>query len=172
MARTLDTFTLRNYARQFSVWWIQGYLTGRPEHDKEWLKKEFYSFHYKDEFEFLIDAVRARLKGEDLDSFEKAIKDLNETSPRSDKVFEEELDTRMAIDKDGVHIPGKTGKVIVGSRIVGKRVDKQGIVRDAVWPVYMGEDEEREAGNENIDPLPTSDHKLFIEDEHLQLVKK
>ena len=154
MSRKLDTTTLDNYGRQFAVWWIQGHQSGFPERDRAWLKQEFYNFTFKDEFDHLAEAVTKHLVGDDLAAFQEMIADLRAKSPRSDEMFASELADRLAIDPDGNHIPGKIGTVQVGQRIVGRYVTAEGHVRNAKWPIYAGEDEEREAGSDVPDALP------------------
>jgi len=154
MPRQLDTATLDNYGRQFAVWWIQGFQTGFPERDRGWLKQEFYNLTFKDEFEHLIEAVTRHLVGADLESFAEAVAELRAKSPRSDEMFATQLGNKLAIDPDGNHIAGKIGSVQVGQRIVGRYVTSGGHVRNAKWPIYAGEDEERQAGNDVADPLP------------------
>lgn len=167
MARQLDTQTLDNYGRQFAVWWIQGHQSGFPERDRAWLKQEFYNLTFKDEFEYLFGAVQSHLVGGELDAFKTVIGELTTKSPRSDKVLKKELANRLAIDADGNHIPGKIGSTIVGSRIVGKRMNRRGVAKAAYWPIYAGEDEERAVNSGVADPLPDPD-SLFNDDAHLR----
>ncbi len=154
MARILDTFTLGNYARQFAVAWIGGFWPGWPERKRPWLMKEFWKFTYKDEFLYLIDAVRSHLTGADLDDFNAEVARLAQDEPRSDAVFHKLLADKLAIDPDGNHIPGKIGTVKHGGRVVGKVVNSKGQVKDAVWNTYAGEQEERDANSGVADPLP------------------
>jgi len=166
MPRQLDMATLENYGRQFAVWWIQGHQTGFPERDRGWLKQELYNLHFKDEWEHVVAAARGRLVGEDLDAFDTMLNQLKTDTPRSDKMFATELKDRLAVDPDGNHVPGAIGKVIVGSRVVGKRVNRAGSVRNAYWPVYAGEEEERATNSDVPEPLPEA-NSLFKDDEHL-----
>ncbi len=154
MARILDTFTLGNYARQFAVAWIGGFWPGWPERKRPWLMTEFWKFTYKDEFLYLINGVRSHLTGADLDDFNAEVARLAQDEPRSDEVFYDELQRKLAINADGEHIPGKIGTVQVGSRVVGKVVTEKGRMKDAVWPVYAGEAEERKANSGVADLLP------------------
>jgi len=171
MARELKTDTLDGYATQFAAWWKQGHWAGRPDRGRDFLIQEFYKFTFKDEFEYLIEAVSSRLDGGDLATFSEAVVDLTKNLPRSTEVFHGLLADKLAIDPDGNHIPGKVGTTIVGSRRVANRKTKKGLVKPAIWPVYAGEEIERQAGSDAVDPLP--DHRTVFEgDDHLKPVTK
>lgn len=163
MPRALDENALNGYAKQWAVWYIQGYQTGNAETRKrDWLIQEFYNFTYKDEFEYLEARVRKHLTDEDLAEFNKEIAKLKKDSPRSDEVFAQELANRLAIDVNGSHIPGKIGTVQVGQRVVGKRVRPDGTMSAAKWPIYAGEAEERAGDSDIPDELPDPD-KVYTE---------
>jgi len=140
MARVLDTFTLNNYSKDFAAWWIQD----RPPLTRDFLKKEFYKFTFKDEFQFLIGAVAKRLSGEDRDAFEQAIADLIKKEPRSDKVFEELLLKKLAIDKDGNKVEGAVGTTQIGQYVDGTEVvtlrDGRSKVIPKKVPIYAGQE--------------------------------
>lgn len=171
MSRPIDTDTLNMYARQFAVWWIQGYETGRPDRDREWLGQQFWSFTFLDEFNYLVDRVPAHLTGDDLVKFTAMVSRLSTIEPRKDEVFRGLLSDKLAVDPDGEHIPGKIGTTVVGSRDVGKRVSPDGVVRAARWNVYAGEEDERSADSGVADTLPPRD-SLFINDEHTKPVTR
>lgn len=165
MPRQINTDTLDLYAQQFAAWWTNGHQFGRPDRDRTWLMQEFYNFTYKDEFDYLILAVENNLGGEHRVAFQEAATKLQMDHPRSTAILAKELEERLAVDLDGNHIPGKVGWVQVGQRIVGTRVNKRGFVKNAYWPIYAGEEEERAAGSKEVDPLP--EFKQYVDDEHL-----
>lgn len=153
MPRPIDETTLDNAALYYASIFL---LPNRP-HPRDakrliagpdFVISEFYKFRYKDEFERILAMTRdelgktARARFDDMAS--------KVFTPRSDEVFEAELKKWLAIDRDGSHIEGTIGKVQVGSRIVGDRMQviqtpKRVLKRivNAYWPEYAGETEER-----------------------------
>lgn len=185
MTRQLDTATLddagRDYARMFlgssqrspsGKFWIDG-----PER----VFQDLFNFHFKDEFDHVLGAMKANLG-------DRAVADLereqNKRFPqRTDKVYDALLKERLAIDRNGNHIEGARGLVVVGKRpimMTMAEVEKRWSIRrrkemglplhvpgrdDRVthmvqrmeyWPVYAGEAEERGADRIGgmIDELP------------------
>ena len=167
MARILDTATLDlaaktwaghfNLPSQFSNKNKDTAVAGR-----EWVMQNFFRADYRDEFEYLLPKFKARLGPDSLVEFEADAAE--RFTPRSQETFEKLLATKLAIDPDGNHIPGKIGTVVVGQTLVGKRVTRHGKL-DARWPEYAGEKEERAIGNvrergkagKGADPLPPAD---------------
>ena len=197
--RELDTATLDEFARACAVHFPQEsrYSTTNPEvatYGREWVLQCLVNLHFRDEFEHVVAAIKPRLGPEVLAEFEAET--AKRFSPRSDKVFAEELAKRLAITPDGEHIPGRIGNVLVGSRSVATRIavhEKRWSMRKrldayeasetpsvpemitftkrADWPIYAGEDEERALpGGGAADPLPDP-RTVFRGDEHMQPVK-
>ncbi len=177
MARTLDTKTLdlaaKTWAGHFN---LPSVFSNRNSETaiggREWVMQNFYRADYKDEFEYLLPKFKARLGPDSLVEFEKDA--MERFTPRENKVFEKILADKLAIDSDGNHIPGKIGTSVVGQTKVGTRVTRHGM-KDARWPLYAGEKEEREAGHvrergkagKGADPLPPED--TFWMDEQIHL---
>lgn len=179
--RNLDLHTLDNaasyYAQEFKkkggtkspsgkVW-----VAGRPL-----VMQDLYNFRYKDTFQFMARRIRELLDPGDVADFDRL--SLSELEPRRDEVMEELLEKSLAVNPAGEHIPGKIGAVELGNRIVGKRVveypryaplrardvllgrdhgpliEMRTAVKNAYWPVYAGEIEERERESGVADELP------------------
>ncbi len=150
MTRVLNTNCLDTYARQAAGWWLQDVAP----FDRAWLKKEFFRFTFKDEWDHLVKAVEANMAGDSAGSFKSMIDALVDAKPRTEKVLANMLSDRLAVDLDGVHIPGKIGSVIVAGRIVGKRLSLKGYPKNAYWNVYAGEGDERAIDSGVADELP------------------
>lgn len=56
---------------------------------RKWVMTQFYNFYYKDEFEYLVEAVKGHLGGDALADFEARVAKL---PPREDAVFAEYLE--------------------------------------------------------------------------------
>jgi len=197
--RELDTKCLDEFARVCAVHFPQEsrYSTTNPEvatYGREWVMQCLVNLHFKDEFEHVVAAIKPRLGPEVLAEFEAET--AKRFTPRTDKVFAEELAKRLAITPDGKHIPGRIGVVQLGNRPVATRIavhEKKGSMRKrlaafedgetppapemitftkrADWPIYAGEDEERALpGGGAADPLPDP-RTVFRGDEHMQPVK-
>lgn len=156
MARELDTATLDLAARQWAGQFMQPdvFSNNDPEiaiAGPSWVMQSLFNADFKDEFEYLLPRFKAQLGPDTLREFEELA--AARFTPRSDEVLAEKLAEKLAITPDGAHIPGKIGTVQLGSRTVGKRIGRGGI-KDARWPVYAGEEEERAADSGAADPLP------------------
>lgn len=158
MARELKTETLKAAAKHYAGL----FLRDAEPFPRAWVMREFHNFTFKDEFEYLINAIRGQLGPDALADFEARGKSVFD--PRSDKLFAELLANKLAITPDGEHIPGKIGTTTVGGRVVGKRLTRHG-AKNAAWPVYAGEEAERALGNvrpvgtdaPGADPIPPED---------------
>ena len=177
MARNLDTATLDEAAKVWaSHFGLPSRFSNRDSetaiYGREWALQSLFLADYKDEFDYLLPKFKARLGPDSLAEFEKET--MERFTPRSQKTFEKILADKLAIDPDGNHIPGKIGTSVVGQTKVGKRVTRHGM-KDARWPLYAGEAEERAVGNvrergkvgKGADPLPPED--TFWPDEQLHL---
>ena len=177
MTRTLKTATLDKAA---GIWAGHFLLPSRfsknnPEvaiAGREWALQNFYNADFKDEFAHLLAKFKRQLGPDALADFEAEAKD--RFTPRDDKVFADLLAEKLAIDPNGVHLPGKIGTVILGSQPVGRRITRHGI-KPARWNVYAGESEERALGHlreigkagPGADPLPPADTLWSNETDHL-----
>ncbi len=156
MSRTLLTKTLDGFAKYLAVEFLKP-DEKHPRVDKfvggrGLVMQDLQNLTFKDEFDHVLKAFRGRLGPTSLKEFDALAAE--RFTPRDDAVLAEELATRLAITPDGDHIPGKLGTVNVGSRIVGKRVDSKGNVKNEYWPIWAGEEEERAADSDVVDALP------------------
>lgn len=172
MSRQLATATLDAAALDYAAC----FLGDRGRRDAGFVIAEFERFTYRDEYQYMIDAVRKELGGAAKRRFDLAINTLGRDKPRKDAVFDAELAARLAIDPAGGHIGNTIGKVEIGRRFIALRpitVEPPWSVRrrrhlrlDAghretvvtmaplYWPIYAGEAEERAADSGVADPLP------------------
>ncbi len=169
MARELDTATLDLAAKQWAVEFSRPTIWSKSNPEvaafgRDWVMQCFYNAHFKDEFEYLLPKFKAQLGPDPLKEFEALAAE--RFKPRSDKVLKQLLAEKLATTPDGDHALGKIGTVQLGRRTVAKRVNRRGTVKDATWPIYAGEEEERAAGSGAVDPLPDP-NKMFVNDEHL-----
>lgn len=183
MSRTLDIATLDGAAKYYAGL----YFSDRAPFDRAWVMSEMYKFAYKDEFDYILAQMKqimGPIPNADLTS-----RALTKFTDRTDEVFAGTLAEKLAIDPDGNHIPGAIGKVKVGSRPMGKRLIEVeapwsirrrkalGIPKNApgaretiqkfanyYWPIYAGEDIEREAGNRfgTADDIPHPDMMMAL----------
>lgn len=146
---------------------------------KGYVLQELYKIDFKDEFDLLVNGeggIKDYLGRKALEDFERAAKEA--LAPREDKVFAKLLREKLAIDPDGNHIEGAIGKVQVGVRPIhlrrfqvetlesirrrkrlglpihaAGRTDRELVSKEMIvtWPVYAGEQIEREAGR--ISPI-------------------
>jgi hypothetical protein len=145
--RTLDTATLA----AAGAYYAGTFMMNAGRFNRDWVMGQLHKLTFKDEFEALRAAVLGQLGPDAAADFEARAK--KAFSPRTDKVFEEMLATKLAITPAGLHIPGQIGTVQVGGRPVGRRLTRHGM-QPAHWPVYAGEEEERARGGGIADPLP------------------
>ncbi len=174
MSRTLDTATLDLAARQWAAQFLQPTVWSKNDskvaiQGRDWVLQSFFNATFKDEFTYLLSKFKAQLGTDSLKDFEEEAAKL--FTPRDDAVLATMLAEKLAITPEGGHIPGKIGTVNTGSRLVGKRVNSRGTVKDALWPVYAGEEHERGANSSAVDPLPDP-KTMFVNDGHLALVKE
>lgn len=163
MTRPLETKTLEEAARHYAGEWLRpdrkspgGAWIGGPAY----VLQDFYNFAFKDEFDYVNEAFRGHLGKKAIEEFEARSKSI--FSPREDQVFDAILKEKLAIDRNGSHIKGAVGTTQLGNRIVGvrpkviktRKFGEMIITKNAYWPVYAGEMEERDAGSDAVDPLP------------------
>lgn len=159
MPRELNTATLDGAAKYFAVEFLKPdvkhpRVEGKFIGGRALVMQDFYNFTFKDEFEYLLTAIRGQLGPDAVAEFNALAAE--RFTPRDDAVLAKLLATKLAIDLDGNHIPGKIGTTNVGGRVVGKRVDSRDNIKNVYWPVYAGEEEERAADSGVADPLPQS----------------
>jgi hypothetical protein len=171
MPRKIDTTTLANaatdYARMFlspdrkkGDLWVNG-----PSR----VMQDLYNAAYRDEHDYLRDAIREELGKRARDRFDALA--AKKFTPRKDAAFEAELAARLGQTLDGDHREGAIGRVVVGQRYichvsvevealwsiqrrkarglplhVADRDDRELITKIVpyYWPIYAGEAEERE----------------------------
>jgi hypothetical protein len=130
----------------------------------EYVMQNMQKFAYKDEFEYVRDVIRDHMGSNSVSLFDTMSQMW--FTPRSDKVFEQELERRLAVDIHGDHKEGHIGTTQVGQRTLGQRwvevelpwsirrrklegLAKQGYrqIHEKLlrwwWPIYAGEHEER-----------------------------
>lgn len=157
MPRTLDTNTLDIAAKHLAAEFLRPdvpspHTEGKFIAGRAYVMQDFYNFTYKDEFEYLLNAIRGQLGPDAVAEFDAVAKE--KFTPRDDAVLVDLLADKLAITPDGDHIPGKIGTVQVGKRAVGKRLSLRGSVKNDYWPIYAGEVDERTADSGVADPLP------------------
>ena len=167
MTRRLEYGTLDAAARHYAAEWMRP--DRRTPSGKRWLggkayvEQDFKNFTFKDEFDYLLNSdsgIKGWLGGKALAEFEAMAGE--KFAPRDDAVFAALLKEKLAVDPFGGHIPGVIGTTNIGSRIVGIRhklikTESWGellIPKNAYWPVYAGEPEERDASSRLPDMLP------------------
>lgn len=165
MARQLDTSTLDAAARHYAGL----FLADTGPKNRDWVMAQFHNFTFKDEFDYIVDAMKQRLGRQPLADF-NSLAALRFTH-RLDSTFEELLASKLAIDPDGEHIPGRIGTTQIGQRVVGKRhkvietaMGSRALIKDEYWPLYAGEGHERAAGNpfNAADTLPPGSEPLPV----------
>ncbi len=154
MTRNLDTATLDGAAKHYAGL----FLRDTEPFPREWVMGQFFNFTFKDEFDYLTGAIRGQLGAVALADFDARAK--KAFKPRSEATFAGLLADKLAIAPDGAHIPGKIGTANLGARVVGKRIDRNGAIRNAYWPIYAGEGEERAADSGVADALPEGTEPL------------
>jgi hypothetical protein len=171
MPRKLEIATLDTAARHYAGEWLRSdrkspsglVYVGGPSY----VMQDFYNFTFKDEFLYLLDAIKGYMGGKALAEFERMARE--KFAPRSDDVFATLLRQKLAIDPNGNHLEGVVGTTDLGSRIVGMRhrmvrTSRQELVlaENVYWPILAGEAEERAAGRVNkeyvvgskVNPIP------------------
>ncbi len=177
--RTLDTATLDEAAKFRAGEFIRPsvFSVRSPKiatMGREWVMQGMYRLPFNDEFDYLISEIKGWMGPSALKEFEAEMKKV--FTPRSDATHVKELAKRLAITPDGKHIPGKVGTIVVGGRAMGTHlvevettVSKQWRKENGLdkshrrtehrvvklnWPIYSGEEEERAAGSDAVDPFP------------------
>ena len=179
--RALETAVLNDRAKFLVANWHmnssqksktrKGFWISGPE----FVVQEIERYRFMDEQQHVIAAIEKRLASDDLQQFKAAVAKIEPWDP---KEHEANLAEWLAIDPAGKHIDGKIGRTVVGSRDVGAHVievehpysiktrkylklgkDWSGrqVIRKLQplrWPVYAGEDIERERDSGVADPLP------------------
>ncbi len=172
MTRHLETATLDQAARDYAGFFMlpnrKSIAGKRWISGPEWAKQDLFALTFKDEFNHVVERMRALLGGEARAELDAIIKGFPK---RENKVFEKLLAEKLAISLGGDHIEGKIGTTEVGRRVVGRGgiLKRAPIVRPVVpgqvggewhivsyrermlptrqeWPVYMGEGIERADG--------------------------
>ncbi len=151
--RALDTLTLdvaaNHYATEFlRPDMVHGTVEGKFIGGRSYVLQDFQGFMFKDEFEYLLGAIRDRFGSTPLQEFDK-LASVN-FAPRDDDVFERLLAEKLAVNPAGEHIVGRVGPTKVGSRVIGFRAKtintrkgERVVAKNLYWPVYAGETEER-----------------------------
>ncbi len=164
--RKIDQFTLNGAAKHYASIYM---ADGSGRFSRPWVLRQLQNLHYRDEFNFLVEAMLNRLAGQTLSDLNS---DLGALPPRMDEAFERVLRERLAIDPDGNHIKGAIGRSIIGGRYIKRHmieVETPASIRlrkelrragrpltpritfmkdvPLYWPIYAGEAEERAAGN-------------------------
>lgn len=169
MGRHLELPTLEEAARHYAGEWMRpdrkspsgNVFVGGPSY----VLQDFYNFTFKDEFDIILENFRGYLGSKAIAEFEARSKSI--FTPREDEVFDALLKEKLAIDREGNHIPGVIGTTEVGVRPIDRRLfmvestpsilyrranglkkdwpEKQMVERVGLytWPVYAGEAEER-----------------------------
>ena len=151
--RTLDEKTLDAAAQYFALEFMKPESIRSPK-NKRWVSgpelvmQDFFNFHYKDEFDYMLTAIRGNLGPTQLSKFDEVSKGY--FKPRSDKTLEILLRERLAVDLEGEHILGCIGTCQEGRRIVGHKheavtIKGENVIRsrNVYWNIYAGESEER-----------------------------
>ena len=181
-SRPLDLRTLHAAAEYYAEEFPKSSLPNPSDPKREWvggrglIMNNLVNATYKDEFNVLVERMDKTLDNtEHRDDWQKA--KASTFTPRRDDVLEEELAKHLAIYPDGIHIPGKIGLIQIGTRRLGREAyddiiraprtvwdhirfragqiiyQKTGM-RNAKWPMYAGELEERFAESGLYDVLP------------------
>jgi len=155
--RNLNTTTLDSAARDWAAQYLLPSVNSVSDPSeftsgRGWVMQSFYNSTFKDEFEYLLEEFRGYLGPAALAEFDAESDDM--FTPRADKVLKDMLADKLAIDVDGKHLKGKIGTTNLGARVVGKRVSALGNIKNAYWPIYAGEGEERIADSKVVDELP------------------
>ncbi|MEK9725186.1 MAG: hypothetical protein VW405_17120, partial [Rhodospirillaceae bacterium] len=131
--RDLNTVALDGYALSFAGWWLQGKHPSKTlgPLGRDGLEKELYNLTYKDEYEYLIDAIAANLGGSGKESFLYAIDRLKAREARSSETLDRLLKEKLAVDRHGNHLNGFRGTTKVGVRWVGMAAYEQ----ETLWSV-------------------------------------
>ncbi len=177
--RALDTATLDAAAKHYAAFFlfpdrVNPKLAGRHSTGPAYVMENFHNFTFADEFDYLVEAIHGELGGNARGRFDDMAK--RYFTPRDDNVFHGLLASKLAITPDGEHMEGRIGTTKVGGRRVGSHVieveapwsvkrrrflgldksHREVITRVAAhnWPIYAGEQEERQRPNEGAaDPL-------------------
>lgn len=119
MARVLNTKTLNGAARYYASLWV---ADSKGKFSREFVKNEFWKFTFKDEFDYLVNQVGKNLGVDDRESFMKMINTWKKEDPRKDEKLEELLAQKLAVDKNGKHIPGLVGTTVLSEFYTGNMV--------------------------------------------------
>ena len=185
--RELDTATLAAAAKFRAAEFLRAsrYSRRRPEiatMGRAWVMQGLYALPFGDEFDHLVPAIKEWMGPAALKEFEAEMKRL--FTPRDDATLVEVLAKKLAITPDGEHVAGKIGTITVGGRYMGTHMvevetslsmmwrrqhglDKshrrtESRVVNLHWPIYAGEDQERDAGSSAVDPFPRGGDGLLM----------
>jgi hypothetical protein len=172
MARQLDIVTLDGAARDFARNWLTPDIAAPSGKSFRagpgWVMECLFNMTFMDEFDYVVPKIKEYLGSASIVEFEKRCQQV--FKPRDEKLFHKLLLEHLAIDPDGEHVKGAIGRVQRGNRIVGTRLKpirtrNMGqivLAKNSYWPIYAGEEEERQAGRirdkvgvgVGADPLP------------------
>ena len=147
--RSLSKSTLDGAVRDYAGHFLQPTrlgTTGMAIAGADWVLQSMFNFHFKDEFEYVLNGLKGFLGQDAWSEFDTKSKEV--FTPRSNDVFEQELEERLAMRPNGDLVKGKLGKVIIGERIVGYRNKVKTLrgrehhfMKPIKEPVYMGDTE-------------------------------
>jgi len=186
MSRQLDTATLDSAAQHYAAAFLRPDAqsrSGRCIAGPSYVMQDLYNLTYKDEHEHVVKAMRGYMGQATIKEFERLSS--NAFKPREERVLHELLASKLAVDPDGAHIPGRIGSTqVIGYRPVGTRLvevelpesiryrKRMGLDKSHritrwkqvpdYWPIYAGETEERLAGSDVPDPLPPGARSLGV----------
>jgi hypothetical protein len=150
MSRDLDTATLANAARDYAGQFLLPTVNNpvnksfAPIAGRGWVLNSMFNFHFKDEFNFVLNEIGQHLGPKAKKDFDDAAAKV--FTPRSDDELHRQLADRLAIDPSGKPIPGKIGKVKHGGIILGFTFQKTrgglSVPRLVHADVHVGETED------------------------------
>lgn len=125
MVRDLDEVTLKNAGRDYAAAFMRPTVphphnkAAAPIDGRGWVMRSLCDAHFKDEFDYVRNAMRPWLGPAALAEFDDEAS--RTFTPRSDDEYVRQLAERLAITPDGKPIPGKIGKVVKGGVVAGWR---------------------------------------------------
>lgn len=150
-ARALDTATLNQAIRDYAgIFLLPSQWSKRnPKvavNGRDWVVQSMYNFHFKDEFDYVLNGMSKWLGEDAYKEFKAATKDV--FTPRSKDVFEQLLAEKLAVRPDGSKIAGAVGTVNIGDIIVGHRPKllklasgrEVTLLKPVKKPVYAGQE--------------------------------
>lgn len=172
MTRDLDTVCLSNAARDYAGQFLLPTIANpfnrnfAPTGGRGWVLNSMFNFHFKDEFDFIINEIKQHLGPKAQKDFDEAA--AKQFTPRSDDEFRKQLADRLAITPNGKRISGKIGLVQIGQVPIGFRYKTQRWVRDAA----TGKKIKIQAGRTTVHIIKANVHIGESEDEAIARVLK